>query len=271
VYVTHALTASIAVLTALATLFVAAPARAQGPYSADDVRAGGVMFGQLCVTCHGFNGTGGAGPPLTRPKLLNAPDDAALRAVISDGIPDRGMPRVRRTTPDELRQLVAYVRSLGATTPVVVKGNPTKGAQIYASSGCANCHMVGGQGGVLGPVLTDIGYLRGAAYLRQAIVDPGAVLPSGTLPIPSRGYREYLPVRVIAADGAVVRGIRLNEDVFTLQVRDQAGRMHSFRKSDTKAIQKEDGISLMPPFGDRVKGEDLDDLVAYLASLGGPR
>ena len=269
-YVTHALTASLSVLT-LAVLLAAAPARGQDRYSADDVKAGGVMFGQLCVTCHGFNGTGGAGPSLTRPKLLNAPDDASLRAVISDGIPDRGMPRVRRTTPDELRQLVAYVRSLGATTSAAVKGNPAKGAQIYASSGCANCHMINGQGGVLGPVLTDIGYLRGAPYLRQALVDPGAVLPSGTLPIPSRGYREYLPVRVIAADGAVVRGIRLNEDVFTLQVRDQAGRMHSFRKSDTKAIQKEDGISLMPAYGDRVKGEDLDDLVAYLASLGGTR
>jgi cytochrome c oxidase cbb3-type subunit III len=95
----------------LATTLVAVPAFAQGPYSADDVRAGGVMFGQLCVTCHGFNGTGGMGPPLTRPKLLNAPDDAALRAIISEGIPDRGMPRVRRTTPDELRQIVAYVRS----------------------------------------------------------------------------------------------------------------------------------------------------------------
>ena len=269
-YVTHALSASISVLT-LAFLLAASAARAQGPYSADDVKAGGVLFGGLCVTCHGFNGTGGAGPPLTRPKLLNAPDDAALRVVISDGIPDRGMPRVRRTTPDELRQLMAYVRSLGATTQAPVKGNPTKGAQIYASSGCATCHIVRGQGGVLGPELTDIGYLRGAAYLRQAIVDPGAVLPSGTLPIPSRGYREFLPVRVIKADGSVVRGVRLNEDVFTLQVRDQSGRMHSFRKSETKAIQKEDGISLMPPFGDRLKNDDLDDLVAYLASLGGTR
>jgi putative heme-binding domain-containing protein len=255
----------------LAVLLAAAPARGQDRYSTDDVKAGGVLFGQLCVTCHGFNGTGGMGPALTRPKLLNAPDDASLRAVISDGIPDRGMPRVRRTTPDELRQLVAYVRSLGATPPAPIKGNPAKGAQIYASSGCANCHMVRGEGGVLGPVLTDIGYLRGAAYLREALINPGAVLPSGTLAIPARGYREYLPVRVIKADGSAVRGIRLNEDTFTLQVRDQAGRLHSFRKSETKAIQKEDGISLMPGYGDRVKGEDLDDLVAYLASLGGAR
>src|ERR1043165_3276816 len=124
------------VLVLVITVCVAREANAQGPYAADDIKAGGIMFGQMCVTCHGFNGTGGAGPPLTRPKLLNAPDDAALRAVIGEGIPDRGMPRIRRTTPDELRQLVAYVRSLGAMTPTTVKGNPAKGAQLYASSGC---------------------------------------------------------------------------------------------------------------------------------------
>ena len=257
----------------LAAVLIAlvSPVHAQGPYAPDDVKAGAVMFGQMCVTCHGFNGTGGVGPPLNRPRLLAAPDDAALRAVINDGIAGTGMPRVRRTTPDELRELVAYVRSLGATPQAPVKGNAAKGAQLYASSGCANCHMVNGQGGVLGPVLTDIGHLRGAPYLRQALVDPGAVLPTGTLPFPSRGYREFLPVRVIKADGSAVRGVRLNEDVFTLQVRDQAGRLHSFRKSETKAIQKEDGISLMPAYGDRITGEDLDDLVAYLASLGGTR
>jgi putative heme-binding domain-containing protein len=256
---------------ALALLVPVSAAYAQGPYAPEDIKAGGVMFGQMCVTCHGFNGTGGAGPPLNRARLLAAPDDDALRAVINDGIAGTGMPRVRRTTPDELRQLVAYVRSLGATPQAPVKGDSAKGAQLYASSGCANCHMVNGQGGVLGPVLTDIGHLRGAPYLRQALVDPGAVLPTGTLPFPSRGYREYLPVRVIKADGSVVRGVRLNEDVFSLQVRDQAGRLHSFRKSETKAIQKEDGISLMPAYGDRIKGDDLDDLVAYLASLGGAR
>ncbi len=259
-------------LLLLAGLLVARSGAAQpSAVSSDDVRAGGVMFGQLCVTCHGFGGGGGAGPPLNRPKLLSAPDEASLRAVISEGIPERGMPRVRRTTPTELRQLVAYVQSLGATVPPPVKGNPTKGGALYAAHGCAGCHIVNGQGGVLGPVLSDVGRLRGAAYLRQAVVEPGAVLPSGTLPIPSRGYKEYLPVRVVAADGRVVRGVRLNEDVFTIQVRDAAGRMHSFRKSDTKAVQKEEGISLMPAYGDRLKGEDLDDLVAYLSSLGGVR
>jgi cbb3-type cytochrome oxidase cytochrome c subunit len=94
------------------------------------------------------------------------------------------------------------VRSLGATIAAPTKGRSDQGAQIYASSGCATCHVINGQGGVLGPVLTDIGRLRGATLLRQALVDPGAVLPTGTLPFPSRGYREFLPVRVIKTDGS---------------------------------------------------------------------
>lgn len=234
-----------------------------------DVEAGRALFAGLCVTCHGFEGRGGEAPPLDRPRLTAAPDEASLRQVISEGIPNRGMPRVRRTTENELRALVAYVRSLGQRPRSAVTGDPRKGAALYASLGCASCHIVDGQGGSFGPPLSDIGRLRGADYLRQAVVEPGATLPKGTLPVPARGYREYLPVRVVTADGRDVRGVRLNEDVFTIQIRDVAGRIHSFRKSAARQVQKEEGISLMPGYGDRVRGGDLDDLVAYLASLGG--
>lgn len=259
-------------LALIAVITCARIAQAQTAPSPDDVKAGGVMFGQMCVTCHGFGGGGGAGPPLTRPKLVNAPDEAALRSVIGEGtLADRGMPRIRRFTPDEMRQIVAYVQSLGRVAPERVKGNAASGAKVYAAQGCGGCHMVNGQGGVFGPELSDIGRLRGAAYIRQALLDPGAMLPSGTLPIPSRGYKEYLPVRVTAADGKIVTGVRLNEDVFTIQLRDASGRMHSFRKSEAKSIQKEEGISLMPSYSNRIKGDDLDDLVGYLSTLGGTR
>jgi cytochrome c oxidase cbb3-type subunit III len=236
--------------------------------SASEVQAGKTLFGGLCVTCHGFEGTGGAGPPLNRPKLLNAPDEAALRAIISDGIPNRGMPRVRRTTETELRQLVAYVRSLGRTARPAVKGNAQKGGDVYAKLKCASCHIVNGQGGSLGPVLTDIGWMRGPEYLRQAILEPGATLPNGTLPVPSRGYSEFLPVRVVMKDGREVRGLRLNEDLFTIQLRGLDGNFHSIRKTDAEVIRKETGVSLMPSFAGRMSAEELDDLVAYLSNLG---
>jgi cytochrome c oxidase cbb3-type subunit III len=252
-----------------AIVFAIVVPRAAGAQTQADVVAGKTLFGGLCVTCHGFDGTGGSGPPLNRPKLVNAPDDAALRRVISEGIPNRGMPRVRRTTEGELRALVAYVRSLGRTARPPVRGNAQKGSELYAKLNCASCHIVKGQGGSLGPPLTDIGVLRGSQYLRQAIVEPAATLPAGTLVVPGRGYSEYLPVRVVMKDGREVRGLRLNEDLFTIQLRDLSGRIHSIRKTDAELVRKETGASLMPSFAGRLSDAELDDLVAYLASLGG--
>ena len=48
-----------------------------------------------------------------------------------------------------------------------------------------------------------------------------------------------------------------------------AGAFHSFRKSEVKSISKETGASLMPGYRSRLSAAELDDLVAYLASLGG--
>ena len=45
------------------------------------------------------------------PRLLKAPDDAALSAVITNGVPGGAMPGTRMT-PEENRQLAAYVRTL---------------------------------------------------------------------------------------------------------------------------------------------------------------
>jgi cytochrome c oxidase cbb3-type subunit III len=237
--------------------------------SAADVAEGKKLFGGLCVTCHGFDGGGGAGPPLNRPKLLSAPDDASLRNIIAEGIPNRGMPRVRRVTDDEMRQLVAYVRSIGKTARPPIRGDAARGGQLYAKLGCAGCHIINGTGGSLGPELTNIGWIRGPDYLRQAVLEPAARLPQGNLPIPARGYNEYLPVTVVMRDGAEVRGIRLNEDVFTIQIRDTAGNFQSVRKSDAVVIRKEIGSSPMPAYANRLVAGEIDDLVAYLSRLGG--
>ena len=74
---------------------------------------------------------------------------------------------------------------------------------------------------------------------------------------------------VVMKDGAEVRGIRLNEDVFTIQIRDLTGKFHSVRKSDAAVIRKEIGASLMPSYANRLAGGEIDDLVAYLSRLGG--
>lgn len=254
---------------ALVLAIVAIPQRVHAVQAASDVEQGKVLFNNLCVTCHGFEGAGGEGPPLNRPKLAAAPDDASLRRVIANGIPNRGMPRVSFFSENELRQLAGFVRSLARPEEPAPRGDAQKGREIFNAAGCASCHIVNGQGGSFGPVLTDIGRVRGAQYLRQAIVDPSAALPRGTLPVPARGFSEFLPVVVVTRDGREVRGVRINEDVFTIQLRDASNASHSFRKGDVKSIQKETGQSLMPGYAGRLRAVELDDLVAYLSSLRG--
>src|SRR5579864_1142298 len=244
------------------------PASAQ---SNTDIQKGKQLFLGMCSRCHGVEGGGGEGPNLNRPVLSRAADDEALAAVIRDGIPDRGMPRVRRFTDAELHAMVVYIRSLSRNTAAASTGNPEKGKAVYQRLGCSSCHIINGEGGNLGPELSSVGAHRAPDYLRQAIVEPAAALPRGVLPFPGRGFNEFLPVRVVTRDGRDVRGLRVNEDSFTIQVRDAGNQLYSFRKTDLQQLDKQIGQSLMPGYKSKIAGADLDDLIAYLSSLGGAK
>lgn len=239
--------------------------------SGSEIEKGKQLFLGMCSRCHGVEGGGGEGPNLNRPVLSRAPDDQALADVIRDGIPERGMPRIRRFTDAELHAMVVYIRSLSRMSASAATGDPAKGKAIYQQSGCAGCHIIDGEGGNLGPELTGIGSRRAPDYLRQAIVDPGAALPRGTMQIPGHGFNEFLPVRAVTRDGHEIRGLRVNEDSFTIQLRDAGGQLHSFRKTDLQTLDKQVGQSLMPSYKSKIAGPALDDLVAYLSRLGGAK
>jgi len=247
--------------------FSAAQALAQ---DLSDAEQGKRLFEGLCARCHGFDGVGGEGPNLNKPNLSHAADDESLRTLIRDGIPDRGMPRPRRLSSNEMRQLLGYIRAIGRTAPAAHSGNPDQGRLIYERSGCASCHIIQGAGGSLGPELSEIGARRSPDYLRRALLNPGATLPRGVLAIPGRGFDEFLLVRVITRDGHEVQGMRINEDTFTIQLRDRNNQFHSFQKSNVDRIEKETGGSLMPSYN-RLGTAEMDNLIAYLLSLGGAK
>lgn len=223
------------------------------------------LFDGLCQDCHGANGVGDEAPALNR--ALGA-DDTMLRKIIRDGIPERGMPRVRRMTEAEVEVLAAYVRSLGAGRTMTIAGNGDKGRALYQRLDCASCHVIDGTGGTFGPELSKAGQRRSPAWLRQALLDPGTLKSKGVQGILLNGFSEYLPVSVVERNGSEVRGSRINEDSFTIQLRDAQGKLYSFRKSDVTNIDKQPGRSLMPSYKDRLSASDTDDLVAYLYSLG---
>src|SRR5215471_21057715 len=94
--------------------FVLATAALAQP-NPDVAAAGRSIFESQCALCHGQTGGGGRGPALNRPKLAKAPDDQALRTLITDGSGD--MPGAWQLHSDEVTAVAAYVRSLGTLPP----------------------------------------------------------------------------------------------------------------------------------------------------------
>jgi putative heme-binding domain-containing protein len=235
--------------------------------SSDDRARGRKLFEGQCARCHGMDGAGGTGPGLNRSVLGRAPDDQALFSVIKEGIPGTEMPRAWQMIEGEIWQVAGYVRSLGQTARVSLPGTPDRGKRLYETKGrCATCHIVGGQGGSFGPDLTEIGARRGVTHLRSALLNPGSSKARD-----SAGYISFLVMRVVVQDGREVRGIRINEDTFTLQLRDADNRVYSFRKQELKELTREPRESLMPSFQTIFSPTEIDDLLAYLASLRGER
>jgi cytochrome c oxidase cbb3-type subunit 3 len=227
------------------------------PNGRADLANGEKLFQHHCALCHGPKGEGGRGPVLTQAKLSRAPDDATLVKVIENGIRGTEMPGADSMSDHEMRQTAAYVRSLGKLPQAPVPGDPARGAEIYrGKGGCANCHSIKGEGGISGPDLAGIGGRRSAGYLRESLLDPQAAVPEG-----------YLLVTVAAKDGQKVTGVRVNEDSFSIQIRDSAGRSYSFWKSEIVQIEKQRGKSPMPSYKGQLSDEELTGLVAYLASL----
>jgi putative heme-binding domain-containing protein len=239
----------------------------------EELATGQRLFQAHCAACHGPGGEGGKGPTLAQPVLPRASTDEALIKIISSGISDTEMPRSRLERA-EIRLVALHVRVLGRRPIEQVPGDPVRGAQIFATKGdCAQCHSLGGYGGTIGPELTYIGRQRSAAYLRRALTEPAAEVPQsftafrGETGIPDN----FLFVRIVTRDGITVAGVRVNEDAFSVQLRDLAGKLHSFFKSDLTELHKDWRFSPMPSYATAFTKDELDDLVAFLVSQQGKK
>jgi len=269
----RARTRSAELLSLLVLLTPAQLAVAQAPATSADqeLAAGRTAYIASCARCHGVDGGGGEGPPLARARLPRAPDDEALIRIMVDGIPGSGMSGSWFLSADELQNIAGYVRSLapsGADEVDHLTGDPSRGRLLYESEGCDECHTVGGFGTSRGPDLSTVGARRGPSHLRESILDPASALPRGLTAMPT-DFVDYLVVRVVDAGGRQMRGMRMNEDSYTIQVKDRQGVLHSFYKPDLLELEKEFDRSLMRSYRDRLSEEEVEDLVAYLAALTG--
>jgi putative heme-binding domain-containing protein len=149
------------------------------------------------------------------------------------------------------------VRSLAGRNLGTAPGDAAAGGRLFwGKGGCGQCHRVGLNGASSSPNLTEIGVRRGAKYLRESLLNPGASVPRG-----------YATITVVTLDGRTIQGVRRRSDHFSIQFLDTQGNFHSYLKDEIKQITESEK-SLMPAYGDMFSETELNDLVAYLSRLG---
>lgn len=234
----------------------------------DSIIVGKKLFEATCVRCHGMDANGLTGPSLKRPRLAHAPDFASFTQVVEFGIAGTGMPSNWAYSDSDCYHLYAYLGYLRNQGREVPKGDTAAGRIVFNTQGCANCHIMNGQGNSIGPDLSEIGASRSPAYLRQSLLDPAAELPGSTDLDNGYGFSLYLPIKITTQDGRQITGLRINEDTYTIQLKDASNNYYSFDKAQLKQIDKLYGQSLMPSFKQVLNDKQLENLVAFLYKSG---
>ncbi len=241
------------------------------------VAGGQTQYSQLCQTCHGPAGQGGGdrGPALNTGTFTHGSGDADLFRAIRSGVRGTQMPPFAGLSDTEIWQLVAYLRSLHSPSSTAAAASTASGdaaageTLFFGRAACASCHEVNARGGIVGPDLSNAGRLS-PAVLQQKIVNPnGPGAPSAGGRGGGRGGTTPATAIVKTLEGREIRGVRRNEDTFSLQMIDVAGQLRMFDKRQLSSVLI-DNTSLHPPdVATRLSADEIANLVAYLRTLQG--
>jgi len=236
---------------------VSAQNLADHTYTTADIEAGARVYVADCALCHGANGDGVDGVNLRLGRFRTVRSDEDVRRVVMTGVAGSRMPSFDLSAA-ELNGIVAYIRAGFDPSGVAVRvGDPARGQAIFEGEGrCVGCHRVNGVGGPrLAPDLGEIGITRTAAAIQRTILDPNAAL----LPI-------NRPIRAVMQGGETIRGRRLNEDTYTVQLIDSEGQLRSLVKADLREYEVTTTATMRAT---SLNADQVADVIGYMLSLRG--
>ena len=219
------------------------------------IAAGQQLYLTVCSGCHGVNAEGGRGPNLITARNLQRQNDQWLFGVIKKGIPGSDMPP-SPFEDEKVWQLTAFLRNLSSPAARQnVPGDPAAGRQVYYGAGrCMNCHMIRGEGGFLGPDLTNIGVTKTLTEIQEGVLDPN-----------KRFARGYMPVRVTLKNGESIRGVARNTSNYSIQLLDSDGQLRLLSKSEVTRVEFPPASWMPADYGERLSKQQVTDLLAFLS------
>jgi cytochrome c oxidase cbb3-type subunit 3 len=218
---------------------------------------GAAIFASNCSTCHGSDGRGGEHAPniATNPAVQHLMD-RELAGIIRYGIAGAGMPAFSSLKPQEVADVVSYLRILQGRGDIVkLPGDPKQGeALFFGKAKCSDCHMVNGKGGFIGSDLTYYGAEAKPDQMRAIILDPDKNLPA-----------DKKATTVVTTAGQTITGMLRTNNNFSLSLQTLDGSFHFLSKSELTQVDA--GSHSLMPAAD-LNSKAVDDLVSYLLRTG---
>jgi cytochrome c oxidase cbb3-type subunit III len=218
---------------------------------------GAAIFAANCAGCHGADGRGGEHAP----NIATAPEvqhlmDRELAAIIRYGISGAGMPAFSSLKPQEVADVVAWLRILQGRGDIVkLPGDPRQGeALFFGKAQCSDCHMVNGKGGFIGSDLSFYGAETKPDQMRDVILNPDKNLPA-----------DKKATTVVTITGQKITGLLKIDDNFSLSLQTLDGKFHYLPKSELAQVDF-GSRSLMP--ASTLNSKEVDDLISYLQRTG---
>lgn len=140
----------------------------------------------------------------------------------------------------------------------LVNRNFEQGKAMYASVQCASCHAMGGEGGNIGPDLTQLGTRFSTNDMLEHIIEPNKYVSD-----------QYAATVFTMKDGSSIVGRLVNEDGQKYSISQNPFAPDALREIPKKEVvnTKLSRISIMMPgLINRLNAEELKDLMAYLMS-----
>ena len=138
--------------------------------------------------------------------------------------------------------------------------SPDIGKRLFAEASCAGCHKMQGQGGAIGPELTDVfeRWKGDRVGILREVLEPSHKVDA-----------KYVMQRILTVDGRTVTGVLLSEDddKVTLLSNPEAKEPTVILQDDIEAMVPS-SVSMMPKaLMDQYTKDEVFEVLAYLESV----
>ena len=134
------------------------------------------------------------------------------------------------------------------------------GKNLYSATLCSSCHLMNGEGGAIGPNLSQVGTRFSKKDILESVIDPNKVISD-----------QYVAKVYTLKNGSSVTGRQMNEDntnYFISQNPFAPDALRTIPKSDVVSVKNSKVSVMMRGMINGLNPEELKDLMAYLISGG---